>query len=264
MRHTLLIVWLSFFSLNLQAQDKGFDLDKKKDGSLILGGAALFIGGEIAKRQVETFSQAEIDALDPASVNAFDRGATRQSGTHDDLVSTVVVLASGLAPLSVFTSEEGRRDFYPVAFMYGETVLLVNGAIGMAKGLAHRTRPYVYNPSSDEPKDIRDARYSFFSGHTANAAAVCFLTASLVQEYSQRDLWKWVAWSGAVVVPGAVGVLRYTSGMHFPTDIITGYAVGAGVGLLVPYLHRKALPEGLGKNLQFNMSSNSFLLVYRF
>ena len=34
-----------------------------------------------------------------------------------------------------------------------------------------------------------------------------------------------------------VGVARVEGGGHFPSDVIIGYAVGAGVGIAVPALH---------------------------
>jgi membrane-associated phospholipid phosphatase len=38
--------------------------------------------------------------------------------------------------------------------------------------------------------------------------------------------------------------LRVEAGKHFRTDVLTGAVVGSAVGLLIPYLHRRALPAG--------------------
>ncbi|MEM9023429.1 MAG: phosphatase PAP2 family protein, partial [Bacteroidota bacterium] len=40
-------------------------------------------------------------------------------------------------------------------------------------------------------------------------------------------------------VPATTGLMRVLAGKHFPTDVITGYAVGGAIGFLVPHLHRK-------------------------
>ena len=35
-----------------------------------------------------------------------------------------------------------------------------------------------------------------------------------------------------------VGSLRVAAGMHFPTDVLAGAAVGAALGIAIPDLHR--------------------------
>jgi len=57
--------------------------------------------------------------------------------------------------------------------------------------------------------------------------------------------------------------LRYASGKHFPTDIITGALVGSAVGYFIPFLHRtneSDINVGLGMN--GNGSTINFL--YKF
>jgi len=39
--------------------------------------------------------------------------------------------------------------------------------------------------------------------------------------------------------PAYVGYLRYRGLKHFPTDILMGYIIGAGSGILIPHLHKK-------------------------
>ena len=50
--------------------------------------------------------------------------------------------------------------------------------------------------------------------------------------------WRFLVWSVALSLASTVGVLRYVSGSHFPSDIITGALVGSAVGVTVPLLHR--------------------------
>jgi membrane-associated phospholipid phosphatase len=40
-------------------------------------------------------------------------------------------------------------------------------------------------------------------------------------------------YAGAV----AVGALRVAAAQHFPTDVVSGAALGAGIGWLVPTIH---------------------------
>lgn len=72
----------------------------------------------------------------------------------------------------------------------------------------------------------------------------------MVNRYAQRPAWKVVAWAGAAVIPGTIGYWRYTSGKHFPSDILAGYLVWAGTGILIPYLHKWQLPDDVSFHLQ--------------
>ena len=123
-----------------------------------------------------------------------------------------------------------------------ESSLLCVGLTNTVKELVHRPRPYLYNP--DVPASMHDPRedeVSFWSGHTANTAAITFSCASMVQRSDASSELKTATWIGAAVAPAAMGYLRVRAGRHFPTDVLTGYAVGALVGIVVPYFHRSAI-----------------------
>ena len=60
-----------------------------------------------------------------------------------------------------------------------ETGILTLGAATITKGLALRTRPFVYDEHSFEDRKTRDARFSFFSGHASFTAAMTFFGASI-------------------------------------------------------------------------------------
>ena len=49
---------------------------------------------------------------------------------------------------------------------------------------------------------------------------------------------KYWLYGAALIPPLIVGYYRIKAMRHFPTDVITGLAVGAAVGILVPHLHR--------------------------
>lgn len=261
---SIIIFLYSILAFNLQAQEKGFDVTWKKDGVIIGGSLALYISGQFSKASVTPLTQDQINDLDPNTINAFDRGATRQNRTSDANLSNYFLGLAALTPLATLGFKEARRDVVPVLVMYLETALTINGVTDISKGLTQRIRPFVYNPDSDLEKTTSNARQSFFSGHVSNSAAFCFLSAFLVNEYAEGKALKVIAWTGAVVIPTTVSVFRYTSGKHFPTDIITGFVVGAGIGVLIPYLHRRELPTDVSQNLKFDFMGNGFRLVYTF
>lgn len=228
-----------------------FEFKAKKDIPILVGSAAMVVSGFVLKAKVPVLTEAEIAALDPNSINAFDRGAMRQVRALDSNLSDYLLMFSAVSPLSVMASRSVRPEATAVAVMYFETAALTGGLINLSKGLFKRKRPYVYNPDVPlfDKQKVR-ARHSFFSGHVAASSSFMYLTAFMVDRYADRPVWKWVAWSGAVVVPGTVAVWRYTSGKHFPTDVIAGYLVGAGTGLLIPWIHRRQLPKDMTLNVQ--------------
>ena len=228
-----------------------FEFSLKKDLPILAGSGLAAAGGYLLMESVDPLTEAQIAALDPADVNALDRGATRQYRDSDAQLSDILLTASAIVPFSVLASRSVRQEFGPVLIMYAETAAMIGGLTSISKGLFMRKRPYNYNHNVPMAEKLSlDARHSFFSGHVSTSAAFCFLTAYMVDRYADKPGWKWAAWSGAVLVPGTVGYWRYTSGKHFPTDILVGYVLGAGTGLLIPYLHRYQLPEDVALNIQ--------------
>lgn len=224
-----------------------FRFSLKKDLPIMAGSGLSAIAGLWLMEQVEPLTEADIAVLDPNDVNAFDRAATRQYRYRDANLSDYLLTFSAIAPLTVLASRPVRKEFGPVLVMYIETAAMVGGLTSISKGFFMRKRPYSYNPEVRLSDKLSvDARHSFFSGHVSTSAAFSFLTAYMVDKYAKRPVWKWVAWSGAVIVPGTIGYWRYTSGKHFPTDIIAGLIAGGGTGILIPYLHREQLPDEVG------------------
>ena len=178
-------------------------------------------------------------ATDRSTLSAFDRRAAfnwnpTAAHTSDLLLAAGIGGAFAMAVIHRPTPGIGA----PLAIM-GESALLSIGLTDLVKNAAHRARPYAYNP--DVPDEVRmasGAYTSFWSGHTANTAAITFACAQLVQQSDASRAAKTITWTAAAVWPMAVGFYRVKSGKHFPTDVITGYVVGAGIGLLVPYLHQ--------------------------
>ena len=110
----------------------------------------------------------------------------------------------------------------------------------MSRNSRKTAKPYAYDP--DVPVDMKlqnNVRASFYSGHTASAAVNSFFLATVISDYTDNRALEIAAWSGAIVYPAVTGFFRVDSGHHFTTDVLAGYAVGATVGWLVPYLHRQ-------------------------
>lgn len=177
--------------------------------------------------------------LDPADVPAFDRVALGNWDPNAHTASNVLfALTAGGALALGIANQHGQDPLLPAAITL-ESVLLTSGLTDLVKEFAGRPRPFAYDP--DLPEELRrddEAYQSFWSGHTANTAALTFSTAMMVQRSDASPGLKTGTWIGAATLPAAMGLLRVQAGKHFPTDVLTGYAIGALVGVLVPYFHR--------------------------
>ena len=124
----------------------------------------------------------------------------------------------------------------------GMNVLMVNVWNPMIKNVVMRLRPY-FVPGYDvkllrlidesaDPMDVAAQGYSFPSGHSANAVTVY---GSLAAHEKKRKF----LWVLAAALPLLVGFSRVFVGAHFPTDVLCGWALGALIVALIPWLRRK-------------------------
>lgn len=223
------------------AQSTGpYQLSPAVDAPLLSAGLGLSITGFVLDRTTTPLTQQEVDAIDPATNPKFDRYSTRQNSKSARIASDVLFYSAAVAPLGLFANREMRKDWLVIGIMYGETFLLNTGATLITKGTVLRSRPYVFNPDVDpQLKLSKSARHSFFSGHTSTTSSMCFFTAKVWADYHPDSKLKPLVWSLAAAAPAAVGWFRIQGGRHYPSDVITGYAVGALIGWGVPMLHRK-------------------------
>ena len=157
-----------------------YRLSGVREGVLFGVGAATLAVAVDLNGRMDPLTSEEIAALDPASINGFDRPATERWAPTASSVSDVVLLTTiggSMATLALARGEAGPTTLF---VMFGETMLLGNGVSQLVKSAVRRTRPYVYNDDPDIPADrktSRSARQSFPSGHAMNAfASAVFLS----------------------------------------------------------------------------------------
>ena len=222
------------------AQPDVYDLQSDRELALGATGLGLFGVGYLVDRRFEPLTPEEISALDPADVNALDRSATDNWSPGAAKASDYLAYASSAAPLTLMLSQPGRDQADVIGVMYLETYLLNSGLTYLLKNAFGRTRPFVYNKNPDIPASLRmshTARRSFPSGHTSTAfSSLVFLATvhSRLNPDSSANGW---VWGGCLAAAATTGYLRYTAGMHFPTDIIAGATLGAFAGWVVPQMH---------------------------
>ena len=248
-------------SITIYAQSP-YELSKKKDLPLALGGLVLYTGGLILNTTITPLTLSEINALDATIINAFDRSATTRWSLSANKASDYLQNTSNFLPLSLLAFKPIRKDSRKIGLLLVESFLIAKGLTKITKGTVQRIRPFAYNETVDlEEKMKKTAKRSFFSGHTSGAAVYSFFTAKVFSDYFPDSSWKPVIWTGAAIIPALTGYYRYRAGMHYSTDIITGYTIGALVGVLVPHLHRK---KAIDNGLTFNVSPNGAYLGFKF
>lgn len=182
---------------------------------------------------------------DRGAINPIDAWAV-QWGTHDDaLVTSNIGVGLGAAWAVVHSVTTGRDHGADAglarAVTYSESVLTTLAVAEIAKQAAQRPRPCTYQATRRLDPDLGcspsddDAYLSFFSGHTASAAALS-ATAAYWAVRDGRATRAAVTIAAGAALTTAVGVERVRAGKHFPTDVATGAFVGAVVGVLTPWL----------------------------
>jgi len=162
-----------------------------------------------------------------------------------------------IGPMNIFTFT-GNVEFYllilPAIYWCWDARLGVRVAIFLLLGLGvslllkvaiHDPRPYWFDPR------VRlltgpESTFGIPSGHSQNAAAIWGILALYL-----RKGWAWIA---AALLIFFVGFSRMYLGVHFPTDVFAGWALGIIGLLLILYLERPLLAH-------FNKLRQAFQVV---
>ncbi|MBI5021253.1 MAG: phosphatase PAP2 family protein [Ignavibacteriales bacterium] len=216
-----------------------YKLTFTKEASIIGGGLALSGIYFFMHDNTEPLNTVQIGGIDRSSINRFDRAATFNYSLSANDASDVLVAASIALPSVFMLKRETRHDWQTLSMMYFETALFATIIPQIAKKSFERVRPFVYNPKVPLAEKLTaDARDSFFSGHTTWAFASAVFISTVYDEYFPSSRWRTYVWGGSILMAGTIGYLRYDAGYHFPTDIITGAAVGAIIGYVIPAVHK--------------------------
>ena len=146
--------------------------------------------------------------------------------------SSAYALGFGI-PVGLFVVGELSKDQQTVhnAYELAGSVIISTLLTQGLKAVIKRDRPFGKYPNDVHPYKATDDHKSMPSGHTSLA----FSTAtSLALEYK-----KWYITVPALAWASGVGYSRMYLGAHYPTDVITGAAVGAGSAFLSHWLAKK-------------------------
>jgi membrane-associated phospholipid phosphatase len=241
----LLALSLNSWSQQTDSLDqKVYNVRVVVDVPITVGAFALNYGGNRILQQKTPLDSMTIVNLDPNDVNSFDRYATQQDASYAETavkISDYGMFACFATPLLFLVDKKVRKDFAPLLLLYLETEAIVGVLYSWGAAMhVDRIRPYVYHPEIPMwRKTGGGTQTSFFSGHTSSSAAACFFVAKVFSDYHPE--WgnkKYLLFGAAAIPPIFIAYHRVKAMEHFPTDVITGFIVGATTGILVPHLHK--------------------------
>jgi len=134
---------------------------------------------------------------------------------------TVLTLVT-IAAVAVLLVYDRRRQ----ALVFALTAVAAQLLSEAAKHFVGRERP-----SFVTQYDMTSSS-SFPSGHSMMAPAVYFTLAAIVAAGELRRGARRMLMAGSVVLVVAIGVSRVYLGVHWPTDVVAGWALGSAIALV--------------------------------
>jgi len=228
-----------------------FQSDPIADGAIIvvsLGTAGVLelinSTGEIRPQQVAPgFSD------NPNKFIWIDRLAVKQTpsksaGSLSGLGLGAAAAFAMIDPVLTGFREQNAQAGLVDAIMYSETAALTLALTNVVKMAVRRPRPQAYIDAKGQPPGVEntstDSALSFFSGHASMVGALGATATYLAFARSKSPVRPWITLALATSLTTFVSVERVRAGKHFPTDVIAGAFAGAGIGVVVPHLHRTA------------------------
>ncbi len=254
---------------NYAASDKAaspYTVTFKRDVPVIVAGLGLTALGTYLIGQKDSLTNAQLAAKNKNNLPFFDRGNAGYYSKKADEDSYVPFQLSFAWPVVMaLLNKNERHDVGRVLTLYLETMAVTGAAFTMATGTVYRSRPLVYGTIADaKTRRHKTSQRSFYAGHTAATAAATFFTAKVFQDYNPDSKLKPVVWVVAAATPALVGYLRYKAGMHFLSDNLLGYVVGAGAGLLIPQWHKNKRSENMTIAPEIGNGYKGLAITYKF
>lgn len=232
---TFTILLFCYTDVSAQNRTSPYLLNTQRDLPILFSGVTLFVLAPTIEFHKPTLAPVSYSSQ---SVWKPERWVTKLDNSRASKASDILLYTSQVTPALLLISKDTRSDWRVYA-MGAEAIGLTAALTSFTKAITDRKRPYVYNPNTPASDITSDnAVQSFFSGHTAMASVSTFYFARVFADYHPDSKWKPWVWTMATALPLATATMRVVAGRHFPTDVLVGYVVGAGIGYLVPTLHK--------------------------
>ncbi|MEV0731629.1 phosphatase PAP2 family protein [Polymorphospora sp. NPDC050346] len=194
------------------------------------GPFVLVAGAVLALALVSVFVEILDAVVEEDDFTAFDRPVVEWVAQHRTGWSSAVVVAvtdiggkalltlllAGVA-VAVAVRLRSWRPFVLAAVSGGGSALLVAGS----KLLIARDRPDPLH------RAVVESGFSFPSGHSASALVILATVAWLISMATGSRTVRATAWVAAGILAVAIGVSRVYLGVHYPSDVVAGWMLGA-------------------------------------
>lgn len=226
----------------------------------LLGLIALLVGALpfIALLGLVVTRWAPLDSLDQSVAQGLN-DVLSSKPIHVRVLEIASELGGGATASFAFTvaavwlvlRREPRRALYLASTGLGLAVL-----VPVSKALVGRPRPDVLLPVVDIPTNP-----SFPSGHAMSSLVTWgALTLVALPMVRRRSQWLMVLTTGAVVM--VVGFTRLALGVHFVTDVVAGWALGATwLGITYAAFHRWLRRPRLSSRIASGWNSSAGMLL---
>ncbi|MCA1836352.1 MAG: phosphatase PAP2 family protein [Actinobacteria bacterium] len=200
-------------------------------------GLTLTVGAAAVLALGVAFEQMLDSVLESDGVTTIDRPVLHFLATHrqpwsitvaqviTDIGSPLGVAVTGLLVGLVLAVL--RRSWLPllIAVLGGAGIAVINTTV---KRLVSRSRPPQLTAV------LGEHGFSFPSGHTTGTTAVWLLLAWMIGHWViGRRAGRVMVWTGALLMVAAVGLTRIYLGVHFLSDVLAGWALGAAWAVTV-------------------------------
>ena len=127
----------------------------------------------------------------------------------------------------------GWKNFGYYILFTALLIVLCDQTSNLFKGYFHRLRPCNDESINHIIRVVKTSpSFSFFSGHAANSMATAVFAFMIMKKYYKFSYLLFL-------FPLIFAYSRIYLGLHFPSDIVTGYVFGATYGFICYKLYRK-------------------------
>jgi membrane-associated phospholipid phosphatase len=219
-------------SLQPQPPKQVYELHLAVDIPITIAGGAVTLARELVASRLVVFTC----PCDPSGINGADRWAVGYHNRAAALASEITLYGVPLLlPLIDLADLGVTRALAEDLAVFAETLAVDAAVRNLMDFATARPRPVTY---AGDPRYLRNPEgyLSFYAGHVATVVAALSAASYTVRRRYGEQVWPWIV---TALVGASVAAERVAAGLHFPTDVVAGAAVGAANGITIPWLHAR-------------------------